>query len=72
MRGAVDGSRVVALAMTALVGGSAAAGAGPCTVQIAQVERQIARTAPGAALGLAASSDEVSDAAFMTPPAGQP
>ncbi|HML07803.1 MAG TPA: hypothetical protein VK430_06700 [Xanthobacteraceae bacterium] len=42
---------MAALAIAALVGAAATAEAGPCTVQIAQFERQIARAAPGPGSG---------------------
>jgi hypothetical protein len=50
----VDRSRIAALAAVAFVGGGVAAQAGPCTSQIAQVERQINRalaTAPPGGAG---------------------
>ena len=47
----MDRSRIVALAAVALIGGAAggaaAAHAGPCTTQIAEVERYIRRSTPG-------------------------
>jgi hypothetical protein len=39
----MDRSRILALIMVGVVGGSAAAQAGPCANQIAQVEQDIAR-----------------------------
>ncbi len=43
----MDRSRIVVLAAVALIGGAAAAHAGPCTTQIAEVERFIRRSTPG-------------------------
>ena len=40
-------ARIVVLATVALIGGGAAAQAGPCTTQIAEVERYLARLKPG-------------------------
>ena len=40
----MDRSRVMTLAAVALIAGSAACNAGPCTTQIAQLERQIRST----------------------------
>jgi len=43
----MDQSRVVILTIVALIGADTAAQAGPCTAQIAQLERQIGRSAAG-------------------------
>lgn len=43
--------RVVIFAAVTLIGGTVIACAGPCTAQIAQVERSIRRTTPGPAAG---------------------
>jgi len=43
----VGRSRIVVLAILALIGGVAAAQAGPCTTQIAEVERYLARIKSG-------------------------
>jgi len=49
----MDRSRIATLAAVALIGGSAACNAGPCTTQISQVEKQIrsaqAASPPGGA-----------------------
>jgi len=49
----MDRSRIVTFAAVALIGGSAACNAGPCTTQIAQLEQQIhseqAASPPGGA-----------------------
>ncbi len=47
-------SRIVVLATVALIGGVAAAQAGPCTTQIAEVERYLARIKPGPKSGATA------------------
>jgi hypothetical protein len=43
----MDQSRVVILTIVALIGAHAAAQAGPCTTQIAQLQKQIGRSATG-------------------------
>jgi len=43
----VNRSQIVLLAALACIGGATAARAGPCTTQIAEVERYLARIKPG-------------------------
>jgi hypothetical protein len=47
----VSRSHTVLLAALACIGGAASAQAGPCTTQIAEVERYLARIKPGPASG---------------------
>jgi len=47
----VNRSRIMLLTAVTFVGGVDAAQAGPCTTQIAEVERYLARLAPGPASG---------------------
>jgi hypothetical protein len=51
----VNRSHTVLLAALACIGGAASAQAGPCTTQIAEVERYLARIKPGPASGPTAS-----------------
>jgi hypothetical protein len=47
----MDRSRIVTLAAVALIGGSAACNAGPCTTQITQLEQQIRSAQVGSGPG---------------------
>ena len=56
--------RVVIFAAVTLIGGTVIACAGPCTAQIAQVERSIRRTTPGSVESAEIKAREAAEAAL--------